>query len=293
MNTKQGAVYSSIYRADLFDGQSIVVTGGGSGIGRCTAHELSSLGAKIALIGRTASKLSTVAGEIEDAGGFATVHPCDIRLEDQVGVAVKHILSAHGAIHGLVNNAGGQFPARIEEISAKGWEAVVNTNLTGGFLMSRECYLQSMNVNGGNIVNIVADMWGSWPMNSHSGAARAGMVSFTETAALEWAHSGVRVNAVAPGWVASAGLDKYPPERQEYIRNLHKAVPLGRIASEAEISASIVFLLSEAASFITGTVLRVDGGRPQGRIGFPMPAQGRTKVFEGFHLAKEPTSLHD
>ena len=98
----------------------------------------------------------------------------------------------------------------LEAISAKGWEAVVNTNLTGGFLMARECYLQSMNKTGGSIVNIVADMWGSMPGMGHSGAARAGMVSFTETAAVEWAAKGVRVNAVAPGYIASSGMDNYP-----------------------------------------------------------------------------------
>ena len=105
---------------------------------------------------------------------------------------------------------------RCEAISQKGWETVVRTNLTGGFLMARECYTQWMREHGGAIVNIVADMWNGMPGMGHSGAARAGMVNFTETAAVEWGAAGVRVNAVAPGWIASSGFDAYPDERQAH-----------------------------------------------------------------------------
>src|SRR6185436_20580715 len=129
----------------------------------------------------------------------------------------------------------------LEGISAKGWDAVIATNLTGGFLMARECYLQSMQQHGGVVVNIVADMWGSMPGMGHSGAARAGMVSFTETAALEWAKSGVRVNADAPGYIASSGMDQYPPEAATQLREMRGTVPAGRFGTEAETSAGIVF----------------------------------------------------
>ncbi|MGE5622839.1 MAG: SDR family oxidoreductase, partial [Bacillota bacterium] len=185
------------------------------------------------------------------------------------------------------------FPALLKDISRKGWEAVVQTNLTGGFLMARECLNQAMQKTGGAIVNIVADMWGGMPGMGHSGAARAGMVNFTETAAFEWAQYGVRVNAVAPGYVASSGLDAYPPEAREMILQIGKQVPLQRLASEAEISAAIVFLLSEAASFITGAVLRVDGGRPNVRLGFPLEVQRSTPAFNGFHLARKPRVLEE
>ena len=127
-----------------------------------------------------------------------------------------------------------------------------------------------MREHGGAIVNIVADIWGSMPNMGHSGAARAGMVSFTETAAVEWAHNGVRVNAVAPGYIASSGMDHYPPEAGPMLREMRKTVPLGRFGTEAETSAAVVFLLSPAASFISGDVLRVDGARPQVRMGWPM-----------------------
>lgn len=286
-------MYRSIFIPGLFEGRIAVVTGGGSGIGRCTAHELAALGATVALVGRTPEKLDKVAQEIADSGGRAHSYPCNIRDEEAVKLLVAQIVAAHGRIDALVNNAGGQFPSLVKDISKKGWEAVVQTNLTGGFLMARECLNQSMQSTGGAIVNIVADMWGGMPGMGHSGAARAGMLNFTETVAFEWATYGVRVNAVAPGYVASSGLDAYPPEVREMILQAGKQVPLQRMATESEVSAAIVFLLSEAASFITGTVLRVDGGRPNVRLGFPMQVERATTPFNGFHLARLPKVLQE
>lgn len=290
--------YRSVFAPGLFAGQVIVVTGGGSGIGRCVAHELAALGAEVVLIGRKLEKLHDVAGEIVADGGRCSFHACDIRDEGAVQDVVQAIVVTHGRIHGLVNNAGGQYITPLEKISAKGWDAVVATNLTGGFLFARECYLQSMQAHGGAIVNIVADMWGSMPGMGHSGAARAGMVSFTETAALEWARSGVRVNAVAPGYIASSGMDHYPPEAGPMLREMAETVPAGRFGNEAETSAGIVFLLSPAASFVSGSVLRIDGARPQVRLGWgqvaaPAEVQQRDAVrpFDGFHRYATPKVL--
>jgi citronellol/citronellal dehydrogenase len=289
------AHYRSVFAPGLFAGKVVVITGGGSGIGRCIAHELASLGAHTVLIGRRLEKLYETAGEIVADGGRASFHACDIRDEEAVKSTVQAMIAVHGRIDGLVNNAGGQYITPLEHISAKGWEAVINTNLTGGFLVARECYLQSMQQHGGAVVNIVADMWGSMPNMGHSGAARAGMVSFTETAAAEWARSGVRVNAVAPGYIASSGMDHYPPEAGPMLREMRNTVPLGRFGTEAETSAAVVFLLSPAAAFISGEVLRVDGARPQVRMGWPMQmpdeeAQQRdaVKPFDGFHRAVVP-----
>lgn len=287
--------YRSALAPGLFQDQVILVTGGGSGIGRCTAHELAHLGAQVVLLGRKPDKLATVLAEIEADGGRASTELCDIRQEDAVVAMVQRVLARHGRLDGLVNNAGGQYMTPLSAISAKGWEAVVNTNLTGGFLVARECYRQHMAAHGGAIVNIVADIWGSMPGMGHSGAARAGMVSLTETAALEWAADGVRVNAVAPGYIASSGMDHYPPEAAEHLRAMRQTVPLGRFGNEAEVSAAIVFLLSPAASFISGSTLRVDGARPQTRLGWPMaepsPAQRErpaVRPFDGFHRAQVP-----
>lgn len=287
--------YGSVFAPGLFAGKVIVVTGGGSGIGRCVAHELAALGASVVLVGRNVEKLNTVQQEITQDGGKAGYQVCDIRQEDAVKATVAAVVAEHGVINGLVNNAGGQYITPLESISQKGWEAVINTNLTGGYLMARECFLQSMSKHGGSIVNIVADMWGSMPGMGHSGAARAGMVSLTETAAVEWAGKGVRVNAVAPGYIASSGMDHYPPEVGPMFREMAKTVPLGRFGTEAETSAGIVFFLSPGASFITGTTLRIDGARPQVRMGWPMglpdksgAARDAIQPFEGFHRAVVP-----
>ena len=281
--------YRSVFHDGLFAGQEGIVTGAGSGIGRCTAHELAALGAKVALIGRKVEKLEAVAREIADAGGSARCYIADIREEERVAEVVRAVLADFGRIDFLVNNAGGQFSSPLEKISAKGWDAVVRTNLSGGFLMARETYTQWMKQNGGAIVNMIADMWGGMPNMGHSGAARAGMLNFTETAALEWAP--VRVNAVAPGWIASSGLDHYPPQMREHIRALPGKVPLSRLGTESEISAAIVFLLSPAAAFITGSCIRIDGGVPNVKPNYTLPERGTTAAFDGFHLAANPKVL--
>jgi citronellol/citronellal dehydrogenase len=286
--------YRSIFRADLFVGQVAIVTGGGSGIGRCTAHELVALGAKVALVGRKLDKLESVKAEIAAVGGEAEGFACDIREEERVRATVAAVLARFGKIDHLVNNAGGQFPAPLVGISQKGWDTVVRNNLTGGFLMARECYTQWMAEHGGAIVNIVADMWLGMPNMGHSGAARAGMVNFTETAALEWSGSNVRVNAVAPGWIASSGFDKYPPEMNAHFRRLKDLSPAGRVGTESEVSAAIVFLLSEAAAFISGATLRVDGAVPNTHASYATPKHATPiPEYNGFHLASLPKVLSD
>ena len=287
--------YESIFKPELFSGQVIIVTGGGSGIGRCTAHELAALGALVVLTGRRIEKLETVAAEIREDGGKADVIAFDIRDEDAVIASVSDILERHAKIDGLVNNAGGQFPARLEDISSNGWNAVVATNLNGGFLVSREVYRKWMKAHGGAMVNIIADMWRSMVEMGHSGAARAGMMSFTETAAVEWGPDGVRINAVAPGWVMSSGFDTYDdPETRKRFSEMPNYVPIKRIGTEAELSAAIAFLLSPAASFITGSCIRVDGGVPNTCINIPLPdGESRIKPYEGFHRAVKPSVLDE
>jgi len=281
--------YRSVFRPGLFAGQSVIVTGGGSGIGRCTAHELAALGAHVVLVGRTVARLEAVAAEIREDGGEASHFACDIRDEDAVKATVAGALAARGRIHGLVNNAGGQFPAALAGISARGWQAVIANNLTGGFLMARECYNQCMRAHGGAIVNMLADMWMGMPGMGHSGAARAGMLNFTETAACEWAP--VRVNAVAPGWIASSGMDTYPDAMKPLIQSLPRHVPAARLGTEAEVSAAIVFLLSEAASFNSGACLRIDGAAPNARRHWMMAGGQPSPEFDGFHRSRKPRVL--
>ncbi len=283
--------YRSVFRPDLFSGQTIVVTGGGSGIGRCTAHELAALGAHTVLVGRNEEKLETVAAEISEDGGQASWRSTDIRDEDGVRDTVASIVADNGAIHGLVNNAGGQFPSPLTGISKKGFDAVVATNLTGGFLMAREVFSQSMADNGGAVVNMIADMWRGMPGMGHSGAARAGMENLTRTMAFEWAAAGVRVNAVAPGWIISSGMDTYDGAVKALIPKLPAEVPLKRVGTESEVSATITFLLSEGASFITGSTVRIDGGVILGTSLWEAADHDRSKPYNGFHRAEKPRVL--
>lgn len=284
--------YDSIFRPGLFQGQIHVVTGGGSGIGRCVAHELAALGATVVITGRTQEKLDKVAAEIREDGGQVDTAAFDIRDEEQVKAAVARIVSTHGRIHVLVNNAGGQFPAPMEMISKRGFEAVVANNLTGGFLMAREVFNQSLSKHGGGaIVNMAADMWNGMAGMAHSGAARAGMVNLTKTAAFEWARSHVRVNAVAPGWVASSGMDSYGPAMAPMILSLKDNLPMRRLGLEAEISSVICFLLSPGAAFVTGVTVAIDGGAGVNNPVWPKAPHEPAPSFNGFHRATTPKVL--
>jgi len=283
--------YHSVFAPGLFKGQTIIVTGGGSGIGRCTAHELAALGANVVIVGRNAEKLDTVKAEITEDGGHVTTQICDIRDEATVIATIDAVLKDYGRIDGLVNNAGGQYRTAMKTISTKGFEAVVRNNLTGGFIFMREAYNRWMEANGGAIVNMIADIWHGWPEFAHSGAARGGMLTLTETAACEWSASGVRVNAVAPGGVASSGFDTYTPEMQHRLFDFTARVPLQRFGTEAEVSAAIVYLLSPAAAYITGSCIRVDGGTPNARTTWQLQPHNNSKPFEGFHRSKMPEVL--
>jgi citronellol/citronellal dehydrogenase len=222
--------YRSVFRPGLFENKVVLVTGGGSGLGRCTAHELVSLGASVVLVGRTLAKLETVRDELAadypESVGRIGCYACDIRDETSVKQVVAAALADFKQLDGLFNCAGGQFPAPLDKISLNGWDAVVRNNLHGTFLMSRECFTQYMRDHGGAIVNMLADIWGGMPGMGHSGAARAGVWNLTETAACEWGYAGVRVNAVAPGWIASAGMDSYDERYRALLRELKHKVPL-------------------------------------------------------------------
>jgi citronellol/citronellal dehydrogenase len=288
--------YHSVFEPGLFKGCHFLVTGGGSGIGRCIAHEVAHLGARTLIMGRTESKLYRVASEIAEDGGEADYVVCDVRDEVQVNKLVKERCEQK-PINGLVNCAGGQFPALLSEMSVRGFEAVVKNNLSSAFIVSLAVYEHAMKDNGGAIVNITADQEGGMPLMGHSGAARAGVENLTATAALEWAAEGIRVNAVAPGYIESSGFDTYTDERMtRAIREFPRYTPLGRYGLESEISAATCFLLSPAAAFITGQVLRVDGGFSL-NTNTPMLLQGEDpkpqRSYDGFHRRVVPGILSD
>ncbi|MEZ4269003.1 MAG: SDR family oxidoreductase [Myxococcota bacterium] len=280
--------YNSVFRDGLFDGEVALVTGGGTGIGRCIAHELASLGATVVVSGRRPEPLEAVVGEIREAGGQAHSQPMNIRDEDEVDAAVSAIVAAHGRLDILVNNAGGQFASPAAHIRPKGWRAVIDTNLNGTFWVSQSAFRHAMGKAGGRIITIVADMWNGFPGMAHTGAARAAVVNLTKSLAIEWAPAGVRVNAVAPGYVMSSGLANYPDAVQAVAARVMPKNPSSRLATEAECAAAVTFLLTPAARFITGTTLRVDGGASlQKEPMVPMLAHTKNQPWDGFHLSTE------
>jgi citronellol/citronellal dehydrogenase len=244
-----------IFAPGTFDGQIAVVTGGGSGIGLATALELSRLGARVAICGRTAEKLANVPIEPDRL----LAQPCDIREPAQVEAFVRAVIERWGRIDVLVNNAGGQFPSPAQHISPNGFLAVIRNNLVGTFQVTREVANQAMiPQRGGRVVNVIANIYRGFPGMAHTGAARAGVENLTMTLAVEWAQFGILVNAVAPGIILSSGTAQYPPQLLE--RGIAET-PLKRAGTCEEVAASIVFLASPAAQYITGATLRIDGAQ--------------------------------
>lgn len=263
-------VPQSVFRSDLFAGKVAVVTGGGSGIGKAIARELIELGARVVIAARKEPRLLEAAAELGTEEQVATTL-CNIRDEDQVRAMLQFTLDRFGAIDFLVNNAGGQFPSPAGLVRTKGWNAVIETNLTGTFLCCREVFGMWMEEHGGVIVNIIADMFRGFPGMVHTGAARAGVDNITKTLAVEWAHLGIRVNSVAPGTIHSSGIETYDPAFQEVFYSMANNIPAQRLGTEEEVSAAVMFLLSPAAAFVTGETMRVDGGGSLWRLNWEVP----------------------
>ncbi|MFZ4688842.1 MAG: SDR family oxidoreductase [Polymorphobacter sp.] len=239
-----------------FAGQVVVISGAGTGIGRASAHWFARLGADVVLCGRNADRLAEAGAAVAAHGGRVMVEAMTIRDPDAVAALFDRVWREWGRVDVLVNNAGGQFPQAAIDFSAKGWNAVIDTNLNGPWWMMQAAARHWRDAGcGGAIVNVVAGVSRGMPGVAHTCAARAGVVHLSKTVAVEWAPLGIRVNCVAPGVVASEGMNAYAPAVQAAFAGSNA---LKRFGEVEEIADAIVFLAG--AGFVTGEVLTIDGG---------------------------------
>jgi citronellol/citronellal dehydrogenase len=254
-------MHSRIFRDDLLAGKVCVITGGGTGIGAATARELASLGATVVVASRSQEHIGPAAAGLSAVVG-REVHGdiVDIRDRDSVTAFVERTVRRHGRIDLLVNNGGGQFFSPAEMIRPKGWDAVVATNLTGTWNMTRAVADGWMLEHGGKIVSVTMLTTRGFPGMVHSVAARAGVEAMTRTLAVEWARRGILLNCVAPGLIASSGMNTYP-EASMFLSQMPSLVPLKRMGGCDDVAWLITYLASPASDYLTGQVFTVDGGK--------------------------------
>ena len=251
-----------------FTGKVALVTGGGTGIGYATALQFARLGASVVIAARTASELEAAAARIREASGAKCLAvPTDVKDEEACIDLVQRTVDAFGRIDVLINNAGGTRMGPLESIPTKGWDSIFDLNVKSAYILTREAGKHMIAQKSGAIVSISSGAGVNGVKGgAHYSAAKSALQMFTKVTAAEWGRYGIRANCVAAGAIAServleawqvAGLD---------MENLSKAMPLGRTGRPDEMANMIVFFASDAASYITGQTISVDGGPSLGGI---------------------------
>jgi citronellol/citronellal dehydrogenase len=262
------AHHPTVYRDDLLKDQTIIISGGGTGIGKAMAFLAMRLGGNVVLCGRTVAKLEDTQDAMEQLVGRRPMAvPMSIREPDQVEAMLDAVLDRYGKIDTLINNAGGQFPQNAIDFSRKGWLAVMDLNLNGTWWMMQETAKRWVQQGrGGNIVNIVATTERGMPQAAHTCAARSGVIYLSKTLSTEWAPHKIRVNCVAPGIVETEGFSVYPDEA---LKRFHLANPMQQRGDAWDVAEAAIYLAAPSGKFITGEVLTVDGGQNQWGVNWP------------------------
>jgi citronellol/citronellal dehydrogenase len=258
MSDEQLASAKTIYAPDLFAGKRVVISGGGSGIGKAAAWLFARLGARVHILGRKLEKLNAVATEMSRHALPVEVHQINIRESEEVEQFFNDDKWREAPVDFLVNSAGGQFPQESIDFSANGWKSVVDTNLNGTWFMMQAAARHWIAAGvPGNIINLVTVIDRGMPGVAHTCAARAGVIYASKSVAVEWAPYDIRVNCVAPGITDTEGMNVYP---EEAVKHFTESNPMRRFASAWEIAEAVAYLASDASAFITGEVLALDGG---------------------------------
>lgn len=246
------------FRDGLLDGQVVLISGAGRGIGKAIATQVARLGAKVAICGRNPERLAQTEAGLRALGADVMALPMTIRDPDAVARLFDAVYARFGQLDTLVNNAGGQYPQAAIDFSVKGWNAVIDTNLNGTWYMMQTAAQRWRDTKTkGSIANIVAVVWRGMPGIAHTCAARAGVIYLSKTVAIEWAPLGIRVNCVAPGIIATEGMDVYPEDAR---RDFPKSNLMRRFGEARDVADAVTYLSGPSGSFVTGEVMVVDGG---------------------------------
>jgi NAD(P)-dependent dehydrogenase (short-subunit alcohol dehydrogenase family) len=256
-------------------GATVMITGGGTGLGRGFALRFAEAGGKVALVARNSERLEAVAAEIRGQGGVALVHRADIRDAAAVQKVVDAIVEETGRLDVLINNAAGNFIARAEDVTPNGWNAVVGIVLNGSFYCARAAARQMLKQGSGKILSIVASYaWVGGPGTVHSAAAKAGVIAMTKTLAVEWGPRNLQVNCLCPGFVDTEQSRRALWPTEAARAQLVSRIPAGRFGSIEETVEAGFYLCSPAANYINGEVLTIDGGEWLNKGAFVLPEAG-------------------
>ncbi len=248
----------TVYRDDLLQGQTALISGGGTGIGKAIAFLFARLGANIMICGRREPLLIETCEQLNELGAEADYMAMSIREPDAVEKLIDKTWQRFGKLDQLINNAGGQFAKPALDLSPKGWNAVIDTNLNGTWYMTQACARKWVDHDHpGSVTNIILDYYRGMPTIAHSSASRAAVDNLSRTLAVEWSQYNIRVNSIAPGAIESNGFNQYP---RAFLKGFYNSNPMRTLGSVQDIAEGCVYLAAASGKFITGETLVIDGG---------------------------------